>query len=413
MLHVLVHECRNMKLLSDKQRQRDVARTLKARLKNGTNQKPTISCANEKEDKKAWQELNRWIETESQNGLKVSSCKKSGGRKRKNYIEITLPARMDFYANYDTTVQTLTAIRKFTDLFSHFGRRGIPSKAKKIGTVCFDKLERISTSAALVLTAEISKWDTSVLKKLTPQVDGWSDDIYSQFSQLGFFDLFQNKPDKKVAQTKNQDFQFVRYIKGCCGNVQDTKEKREKLKQEVRGLVGSTVPKWVILHSGISEAVTNVTHHAYPDNSKCQDKSWYLTGSFDQRTKELKIAFYDQGIGIPKSLPESGIWEKVVAYFAKLSIDKGEQLRHATLIKAAVSIDRTSTDKNDRGKGLQDLIEFIREIGSGYLSIISYKGLFKCTIEKGQEKVKSDSFERPLRGTLIIWSVVLDESTQR
>lgn len=400
-----------MKLITDKQRHRDVIRSLRAR-----KSKSALSYENndsDEKDRNTWLAINEWINTESRKGLKVSPCKREGKKKRKNYLEITLPAKMDFYGNYDATVQTLTAIRKFTDLFAHFDGRRIPSKAKKIGTVCFDELECISTSAALVLTAEISKWDTSVLKRLTPQVDGWSDDIYCQFSQLGFFELFKNKPEKSIsAPTKNHNFQFVKYVKGCCGDVVDTKEKRAKLKQEVMGLVGSSVPKWMILHSGISEAVTNVTHHAYPDSSICKDKSWYLTGSFDQLSKELKIAFYDQGIGIPNSLPESKIWEKVLAYFAKFSVEKAEQLRDATLIKAAVSIDRTSTEKNDRGKGLQDLIEFIRELGSGYLSIMSYKGLFKCTIENGKEKIKSESFERPLHGTLIIWSVVLDESTQ-
>ena len=298
----------------------------------------------------------------------------------------------------------------YTHTRTYFNKKAIPSKAYKIGTVCFDNLERISTSAALVLTAEISKWNISVLKKLIPEVDGWSDNIYRQFSQLGFFDLFENKPERDVVSlSTNQYFEFVKYVKGCCGDVVDTKEKRAKLKTEVTALVGCSVPKWTILHSGISEAVTNVTHHAYPNNPQCKDKSWYLTGSFHSQTKELKIAFYDQGVGIPNSLPESNLWEKVLAYFSKFSIEKAEQLRDATLIKAAVSIDRTSTEKNDRGKGLQDLIEFIRELGSGYVSIMSYKGLFKCSIENGKERVKSESFDRPLRGTLIIWSVVLSE----
>lgn len=401
-----------MKLIRKKQRERDVLRTLLERKghaphKNATNRTTPVDNSSH------WKELNTWINKEKNNGLQIAPCKKSNKKKRKNFFEVTLPSHMDFYHNYDSTVQTLTAIRKLSDSFEKYNGKKIPSKAFKIGTVCFDNLVHISTSAALVLTAEMSKWDTSIRNQLRPQVEGWSDDIYCQFEQLGFFDLFDNKPQKNISpQSPKPNFEFVRYVKGCCGDVVDTKEKRARLKNEVKNLVGSSVPKWMILHSGISEAVTNVTHHAYPDRIEGKDKSWYLTGSFDRTKKILKIAFYDQGIGIPNSLPESSIWEKVIAYFSSKNLQAAERKHDEMLIKAAVSIDRTSTNQNDRGKGLQDLIEFIRQLGSGYLSIMSYKGLFKCTINSGKEKIKSESFDRPLLGTLIIWSVELEEAEE-
>lgn len=402
-----------MKLLSRKQRERDVLRTFLER-KGKKKYKSSLKIIYKSESSPQWKGLNDWIKLEKSKGLQVAPCSKANKKKGRNFLEITLPSRMDFFGNYDSTVQTLTAIRKLSDAFEQYKGKKIPSKAFKIGTVCFDHLSHISTSAALVLTAEMSKWDTSIRNKLRPQVEGWSDDVYRLFDQLGFFDLFDNKPQKTISHQKSKpNFEFVRYVKGCCGDVLDTKEKRFRLKNEVMHLVGTSVPKWMILHSGISEAVTNVTHHAYPERLEGKDKSWYLTGSFDRSKKILKIAFYDQGIGIPNSLPESGIWEKVVAYFSSKNIVAAERKRDEMLIKAAVSVDRTSTNKNDRGKGLQDLIEFIRQLGSGYLSIMSYKGLFKCTINSGKEKIKSENFDRPLLGTLIIWSVKLDETEEQ
>ncbi|MGC6744878.1 hypothetical protein ACP0HM_10080 [Escherichia coli] len=47
------------------------------------------------------------------------------------------------------------------------------------------------------------------------------------------------------------------------------------------------------------------------------------------------------------------------------------------MLKAAVEIKRSSTGEEDRGKGLQDLLEFIKQRGEGYLSIMSGKGLYK------------------------------------
>lgn len=54
---------------------------------------------------------------------------------------------------------------------------------------------------------------------------------------------------------------------------------------------------------------------------------------------------------------------------------------------------RTRTGDSDRGKGLLDLMEFIRQRGEGYLSIISLKGLFKLEIKLPIPKHKTDFCE--------------------
>ncbi|PKQ39191.1 hypothetical protein CXP40_21990 [Pseudomonas sp. YY-1] len=81
-----------------------------------------------------------------------------------------------------------------------------------------------------------------------------------------------------------------------------------------------------------------------------------------------------------------------------------------TLLSAAMEMDRTSTGENDRGKGLQDLLEFIRQRKEGYLTVISRHGLYRLLIREGKEIVKKHSFRTPLKGTLIIWNVSLTDS---
>jgi hypothetical protein len=388
---------------------RDIRRVLKERRVKGrkktrNNNKSEI---NEQVDTFNGKEINPWIENEIKKGLVVSDTVK-GQKLRRNGKIIHLPNKMDFSDNNDSTMQCLTAIRKLVSVFENYKGQSIPNKLFKLGSVNFDNLISISTSAALVLTAEVSKWNISIRKKLVPQVEKWNEDIYIQFEQLGFFDLFDNKPTKPIFENNSYpDMDFVRYVRGKCGDSDEAKAKKKELKNEIVNLVGENVDKWTILHSGLTEAVTNVTHHAYPNEKSCEEKSWYLTGSFNKQTKEMKIAFYDQGIGIPNSLPASEIWEKVLSYFSKLKLPKAEQSKHAKLLEAAVSIDRTSTGENDRGKGLQDLLEFIRERKEGYLSILSYHGLYKCWIENGNEFSKTVSMARPLNGTLIIWNVKL------
>lgn len=379
-----------MKKLSKKQRERDVKLALIHRSR----------CRNTKKrvrfelDSLVWKRTNQWLKKKISKGLNVSFIKKHG-------VIIHLPEQMNFNEKYELTSLHIAAIRKLA------GNVRMPNRAYKLASVDFDNLKKISTSAALVLTAELSKWDDAIRNRLMPTIENWDHDILQQFTEIGFFDLFNNEHSEKLpdnnSSCKTSSLSLVKYIKGRCGD----KAKTRILKNEIRNIVADKICKWTFLDSGLSEAITNVSHHAYPKNYNYSedDKNWYLTGSYSKKTNELKIVFYDQGIGIPKSLPSSEIWERVLSWFSKYSI--ADRKQHEVLLKAAVELDRTSTFESDRGKGLQDLLEFVKQRGDGYLSILSLKGLFKYTMTKGKGSVKSENFDQPIYGTLIIWSVTL------
>ena len=120
--------------------------------------------------------------------------------------------------------------------------------------------------------------------------------------------------------------------------------------------------------------------------------------------------FYDQGIGIPKSLPASTWAEHTREFFREYRLAKSD----ANIIKAACAIRRSRTKDESRGKGISDMIEFVRQRGDGYISIISKRGLYKLNISgkdlKGDlvESDKTVQFDCPLEGTMIIWNVRLE-----
>lgn len=319
---------------------------------------------------------------------------------KKGHIILYLPEIMNLNENYNSTILTLSVIRKFSE------KNKTIKQKYRLKSVNFDNLKSISTSAALVLTAELSKWDDAIRQRLRPATEKWDSVIYEKFYDIGFFDLFKNNEKTKPKKNKKQihsDVKVVKYIKGKCGDSKKTRI----LKEELYKIVGKDIEKWHFLRSGLDEAITNVTHHAYPDLQGFHelDKNWYLTGSYNEKSGELKIVFYDQGVGIPKSLPASDIWEKILVFLTKFSMLKNRA--DEVLLKAAVELDRTSTGQSDRGKGLQDLLEFIRHRKNGYLSILSLKGLFKYSMVDGIEYKKSEHFDYPICGTLIIWSVNL------
>ncbi|CAM6458882.1 hypothetical protein ODS88_24985 [Escherichia coli] len=376
-----------MKKITKRERERDILRSYLHRtgrdvVSAGRSKINPISKASK---------INRWINAQIKDGLNCEI------RKNRDLF-LTLPKKMNFSSNYHRTMQAIQTIRHLT------GRKIFNNQCYRLCFVDFSKIEYISASAALVLTAELSKWDDSVRQRIRPKVKTWNKNILSQFDELGFFDLFRNKDSFELEKEKEpSNIRFVKYMKG---HLHDD-EKTQHLKKEIKRIVGEDLGKWTFLYSGLSEAITNVVHHAYPDNKGYHehDKKWYLTASYDSSSRIIKVVFYDQGITIPGSLPESKLHEKVLNYLSKLPL--AERKRDEQLLKAAVEIKRSSTGEEDRGKGLQDLLEFIKQRGEGYLSIMSGKGLYKYSQHDKKSEVKSVSFALPVCGTLIVWSTKL------
>jgi hypothetical protein len=374
-----------LKIYTVKKRNIDIIRSLKDRSQR---KKQFISSGGVFD--KHWRTVNLWVDKVGINNVDLVI-------EKNNQVTIHLPEVMNFSTHYDTTVLVFTAIRNLVNVVFK------PKKAYRLSSVNFEGLKTISTSAALVLTAELSKWEDSIRKRLIPKTDTWDEDIRTQLYALGFFDIFKYKCDDENLNVNKTNLEFVRYIKGKCTE----KSKTAELKSSIQNVVGNSINKWTFLDSGLSEAITNVSHHAYPKSMKVyrRDRNWYLTGSFNNKTNVLKIAFYDQGIGIPKSLPASDVWEKVKKAISIVA--KEDRFLHKTLLKAAVRKDRTRTYEPGRGQGLYDMLTFIKQRKEGHLSIISLKGLYKYTMLDGVESEKSVSFRNELKGTLIIWSVTL------
>lgn len=336
-----------------------------------------------------WKSNNHWLAEKSGKGhLDYEISGKD--------IAILLPEKMNFSSEFDKTAVTLEAIRRFTKTAR------TPKTSVTLSGVNFSNLRKVSTSAALALTAELCRWEDFIGQKLVASLEEWDPDVADQLNQLGFFDLFElaNAPETTHSSAAHGSRLLVRYIKAKC----DDPDAFLDLEEEIKKLIGEVVEKWMFLHMGITEAITNVSHHAYPNitKTKRRDRNWYLTGSYDPDLRQLKIVFYDQGIGIPESLPASKIREKVAVFMADYGLATGR--KDAILIRAAMEIARTSTGDDDRGKGLNDLVEFARQRQNGYLSILSNYGLYKITVTDGVVSDYTYAFRNRVLGTLIIWT---------
>jgi len=376
-----------MKKLTKKQRQIDIDRDLK--LRRNWNKNPKGGATSDLQ--KFCLERNDWVLRKRKEGLEIEFFDK-------NKISVILPEILNFSSKYAETTLYMQAIRRLAE--------HPKSQAQfRLGKVDFKNLKRVSTSAGLVLTAELAKWEDSQVMSLRPLLDSWDKEIIRRFYHLGFFDLFDcDIPQDEIdGLGEGTGLSIVKYIKRNQLGVAQVRD----FKEEVTSIVGENVAKWPILKCGLDEAINNVADHAYPDSEKFRDrdKNWYLTGSYNKKSSELKVVFYDQGVGIPTSLPASKLGERLLNWLSRRHLSHGFRDEH--LLKAAVEMHRTRTGEDDRGRGLPDMLEFIKERKNGYLSIMSGRGLYKFESNDGNESVKTQSFENRIYGTLIIWKTKL------
>ena len=170
------------------------------------------------------------------------------------------------------------------------------------------------------------------------------------------------------------------------------------------------------LYNALTEATTNVQHHAYPPASKIPEpmQRWWLFSLTElaQPGKDgvLYLAFYDVGIGVPESMRQclSGIFEKgtaaVQSLLASFGVTDGKG-QDGQLLKLAVEHPRTSTGLPFRGKGLPEMKEFAAATPGGRLTIISGHGQYSFRADF--QKAAAVKCDRGILGTLILWNLPL------
>ncbi len=264
-----------------------------------------------------------------------------------------MPSTLDFDANYTTTVSHLLLLRSAVAY-------GI-----KIRRLAFERLEKMSTSAALALASEIDQWNQK-RRRLRAALHTWHPNIYKIFTQMGFFELL-GLPKQETMQSVD-GATFLPFRRGVVSKTDDGGAQARLFRQEIEAITGVEVAQ-LELFAALSEAMTNVGQHAYDNMGARVKKQWWLSASFNHKTRLLKVTFLDHGRTIPKTLPLK--WDN----FEKIK-DIFNTMSDAAKIKAAVTMGRSRTRQAHRGKGLRDLMTFAMAYPQGSLAIFSRKGKY-------------------------------------
>lgn len=190
-------------------------------------------------------------------------------------------------------------------------------------------------------------------------------------------------------------------------------EKISTLLRSYRDLTAAEIPEG--LYDVLAEALINVRHHAYPEDSELPAaiQRWWLFARYvapnGDHPGNLYIAVYDVGVGIQQSMREKlskgeVVLETTDALFNLVGMGEAKSLEKL-LLQRAVEHNRSSTGLSFRGNGLPEMREFVMSTKSGRLYIISGQAQYACAPAKSASACISCHNEFP--GTLILWSIPL------
>ena len=266
----------------------------------------------------------------------------------------------------------------------------------------FSGVNRISTSAALVLA---SIYDVrrryQGLDQQAVQLQAWNPQVRQTMRDLGFFALLGI--EEAVPDGESQDVLTAKLREGMIVDPTQVGGPHSVL-ENIFAFMGMKDANTVPLYTAILEAMNNVRDHAYPEyyyHGRRHIKNWWFTASANRATGHMTVAFYDQGISIPVSLPKTRELHSLAEAFLRdfsLKYDPTDPKFDGQAIDAAMKVNATATRKANRGFGLAKIREMVDSLPGGRLRIISRHGEFVASA--GQKPVLE--FKNPaLQGTLV------------
>lgn len=317
----------------------------------------------------------------------------------RNALVITAPKRMSLDENYEETIAFFNKIKRLGKILASDFRKNRRGRVRPF-RISLAEVEHLSVRSAVILSAELDRLRRVIGAKLKYWGnESSSEDVTSILSELGCFSLVSvEHPEASGNHTKSRKT----LIKMLCGSRLNEEKFIEF--DDALSRIFSEYHSLPRLYEGMSEALLNVRHHAYIDEVRLlypsPGKRWWATACIDNEQKELRIFVYDQGVGIPATLPYTGYREMISSFFR--GVAHGQIEDDATLLKGALEYSRSRTEQAGRGKGFKNIMSAIDTYQTGRLRIVSGKAEVTYS---GQGVIVSQRHDQHVGGTLIEWTL--------
>lgn len=272
----------------------------------------------------------------------------------------------------------------------------------------FSKTSKVEASGMLLITAELDRALRLATKqplvrcKLPPRTSEAGKIVGQVLDQIGLLQrIGQAAPEEHGREEFHETVRHWRYATGT-----RIDEQPSDVLYQYEGRITSALLSDV--NVGLSEAIINSLHHAYarPRDDGCklfrERRWWMFTREIDG---ELQVLVCDLGIGIPRSLPLN--WErKLLAKASRFFTGEGADV---AAIKTALILGETSTDQENRGKGLPQVWNATLQSPNGAVGIFSGRAYVSQSADTGE---KSGEYADQILGTLVSWRVPVEVTSE-
>jgi len=309
------------------------------------------------------------------------------------------PENFSIVENYEETLAFIMDVRYlFHERQKHLCDDGIRRKIH----ADFSGIKTIDPASGLVLAAEIDRWSKGTGRRPRALDHLWHKNVRDYFVDAGLFDLLKIDPHEINELADGEPLR--QSLKMITGTLADGASARQ-LRIDLENLCGRGIGPRTTVYDALSEALANVSH-AYPrwraSYPGYRARRWWASGSWTPSSKTVSVQLYDQGVGIPRTLPRREYWGRIMPLVRRLDPERTD----AGLIEAALEYGRTSTRSRGRGMGLKQMTEWINTQGHGFLRITSGSG---CVTYRANRKVERRNLSVPFCGTLIEWEFRFDD----
>ncbi len=307
-------------------------------------------------------------------------------------IRVSAPQVLSFQQAYGPTVAFLDAFRD-----------AVLTRRSSLQRLYIDlkPIKMLSVPVAIVLAAEFHRW--KLMKNIRLRVREshlWAPTVRNLLSDLGVFQLLGIKP--VTDEIGEDNFTLAPLMSGQKTDGEKIAMLQERFRSVLDGFTNN--PE---MFAGLMEAAENAIAHAYPPNyvprHAFAGHRWWAAGCLDMKRAALRFFVFDQGAGIPHTLPTATFYEHVRARIASAF---GEMFPNdSIMLKAALEVGRTRTGDDHRGLGLQRMSDVVTGSTDGYLRILSGRGEI---VYHADETIEARDHDRSIGGTLIEWNVSAD-----
>lgn len=316
---------------------------------------------------------------------------------RHQTFHVVAPKELSFSRNFEETVNFFKEIKEVALLIAQ--RREISPRYVAPFSIALGPLEVLSVRCAVVFAAEMDRLRRIAGARLEfPEHLDAVPEALTMLKQIGCFVLLDIPNALNGHTIQGGPRILIPIISGRKCEDRKFEEFETSVKRICSGYRTLSV-----VHEGMAEAMLNVVHHAYLDTIPFKyppaGKRWWATACHNIEDGEIKILVYDQGHGIPVTLPHSGFKELMTATLDKATL--GILNDDATLLEGALQYARSRTNDTGRGKGFRNIMKSIKELSDGRLRILSARA--EVTISQADGTISS-SFKHHIGGTLIEWT---------